>query len=187
VVIGGLISDRVSDTVQKVPILGDIPLLGFLFRNTTKQMLKSNIIIALTPYVITDADDLRRVAEKKMRERREFIERYSSAEDMANFETGIDYRRKRGMLEEINRAAKEIDDEEGALRRLRERDLLEESTPIELPGTAPPRSSTAPSAPTAPAPASSSVGRKQPAMPGSTPASGKLRPATDSVALRREQ
>jgi general secretion pathway protein D len=133
VVIGGLISDRSSEVVSKIPILGDIPVLGFLFRNTSKQVVKSNIIIALTPYVISDMDDLRRVAEKKMRERREFIERYSAFEDKAQIEANIDYRRKRGMLEEINRTAKEIDDEEMQLRRIRERDLLDESSPIELP------------------------------------------------------
>jgi general secretion pathway protein D len=198
VVIGGLISDRTSDTVQKVPILGDIPLLGFLFRNTTKQMLKSNIIIALTPYVITDADDLRRVAEKKMRERREFIERYSSAEDLAHFESGIDYRRKRGMLEEINRAAKEIDDEEAALRRLRERDLLEESTPIELPGTTPGRSSAAPAAPASRGASGGPSSAVSPAakprttgfgVPSSKPlpASAKLRSGAAPVALGRGQ
>ena len=98
-------------------MLGDIPVLGFFFRNTTKQVQKSNIIIALTPYVIDDMDDLRRVAEKKMRERREFIERFSAVEDKAQLEGDIDYRRKRGMLEEINRSAREIDDEEAALRR----------------------------------------------------------------------
>ena len=98
--------------MQKVPILGDIPVLGFFFRNTTKQVQKTNIIIALTPYVIDDMDDLRRVADKKMRERREFIERFSANEDKARLEANIDYRRKRGMLEEINRSAREIDDEE---------------------------------------------------------------------------
>ena len=138
-VIGGLMSDRVTDTVQKVPILGDIPVLGFFFRNTTKQTVKSNIIIALTPYVIDDMDDLRRVADKKMRERREFIERFSANEDQARLESNIDYRRKRGMLEEINRSAREIDDEESALRRIRERDLMDESTPIELPNQQPVR------------------------------------------------
>jgi general secretion pathway protein D len=139
VVIGGLMSDRVTDTVQKVPILGDIPVLGFFFRSTTKQVQKSNIIIALTPYVIDDMDDLRRVADKKMRERREFIERFSANEDKARLEANIDYRRKRGMLEEINRSAREIDDEEQALRRIRERDLIDESTPIELPNQQPVR------------------------------------------------
>jgi general secretion pathway protein D len=189
VVIGGLISDRTSDTVQKVPILGDIPLLGFFFRNTTKQMLKSNIIIALTPYVITDNDDLRRVAEKKMRERREFIERYSNAEDKASFEGNIDYRRKRGMLEEINRAAKEIDDEDAALRRLRERDLLEESVPIELPTAAPaphaneqrpgaPAAQTpSPSAPQSLAPAS-----RPAALPSPAPSAPRSIPVSPPVA-----
>jgi hypothetical protein len=97
-------------------------------------MQKKNIIIALTPYVITDLSDLRRVAEKKMRERREFIDRYSSLDDKAQVETDIDYRRKRGMLEEINRTAREAEEEEAELRRIRARDTLDDSTPIEPPG-----------------------------------------------------
>ncbi len=135
VVIGGLMSDRTTEHIQKVPILGDIPVLGFFFRNTERQVQKTNIIIALTPYVITDTSDLRRVVEKKMRERREFLERYSAIEDtMQNMEVDVDYRRKRGMLEEINRSAREIDEEEEELRKLHERDQQEESTPIELRG-----------------------------------------------------
>jgi general secretion pathway protein D len=144
VVIGGLMSDRQSDVVAKVPILGDIPVLGFFFRRTTKTIVKQNIIIALTPYVINDMEDLRRVAEKKMRERREFIERYSAVQDKADFDASIDYRRKRGMLEEINRAGREIDDEESALRAIRERELQDESTPIEPPGQGRPRADVAP-------------------------------------------
>ncbi|HEY0715020.1 MAG TPA: hypothetical protein VGF45_20230, partial [Polyangia bacterium] len=154
--------------------LGDIPLLGVLFRNTSKQTVKSNIIIALTPDVITDTDDMRRIAEKKMRERREFIERYSSVDDKANFDSGIDYRRKRGMLEEINRAAKEIDDEEAALRRLRERDLMEESTPIELPSQGVPQAGKP--APAAPPPAAPQAPADDPATLGresGKPAAGR--------------
>jgi general secretion pathway protein D len=134
VVIGGLMTDRASETVKKIPILGDIPVLGFFFRSTSKTMKKSNIIIALTPYVITDLSDLRRVAEKKMRERRDFIDRYSALEDKAQVEADIDYRRKRGMLEEINRTAREAEDEEAELRRIRARDNVDDSTPIEPPG-----------------------------------------------------
>jgi len=144
VIIGGLMSDRQSDTVSKIPVLGDIPVLGFFFRSTSKQLVKSNIIIALTPYVINDMEDLRRVAEKKMRERREFIERFSAVEDKADFDAAIDYRRKRGMLEEINRAARDIDDEEAALRGIRERELQDESTPIEPPGQGRPRAEAVP-------------------------------------------
>jgi general secretion pathway protein D len=131
VVIGGLMSDRASETVTKVPILGDIPVLGFFFRSTTKDLKKTNILIAITPYVISDLADLRRVAEKKMRERREFIERYSSLEDRVTLDKDLDFRRKRGMLEEINKTVREMEEEEQELRQIRERDEGEDSTPIE--------------------------------------------------------
>lgn len=176
VVIGGLMTDRVSEEVQKIPILGDIPVLGFFFRSTKKTMKKSNILIALTPYVINDVADLRRVAEKKMRERREFIERYSSFEDMASLDKNLDYSRSRGMLEEINRTAKQVEDEEAELRRLRERDEREEAMPIEPPsGRRPPLPTVvpapaplpaAPPAPTAPPPP---TGPAPPPTPGVTP------------------
>jgi hypothetical protein len=73
------------------------------------------------------------VAEKKMRERREFLERYSAFEDTAKFEANIDYGRKRGMVDEMYRVSREIDDEETQLRRIRERDQLDESVPVEPP------------------------------------------------------
>jgi general secretion pathway protein D len=132
VVIGGLMADRISESVTKIPILGDIPVIGFFFRNTTKIVKKSNIIIAITPYVISDLSDLRRVAEKKLRERRDFIERYSSLEDTSNLDKlEIDTHRKRGMLEEINRSVREMEADERQLRVIQERDQRDESTPIE--------------------------------------------------------
>ena len=131
VVIGGLMSDRASETITKVPILGDIPVIGFFFRSTTRDIKKTNIIIAITPYVISDLSDLRRVAEKKMRERREFIERYSSLEDRVSLDKDLDFHRKRGMLEEINKAVRDMEDEERELRQIRERDEGEDSTSIE--------------------------------------------------------
>ncbi len=141
VVIGGLMADRVSENVTKIPILGDIPVIGFFFRNTTKTVKKSNIIIAITPYVVSDLSDLRRVAEKKLRERREFIERYSSLEDTSKLDqTEIDTHRKRGMLEEINRSVREMEEDERQLRAIQERDQRDESTPIEPERNPPPDS-----------------------------------------------
>jgi general secretion pathway protein D len=132
VVIGGLMADRISENVTKIPILGDIPVLGFFFRNKTKTVKKSNILIAITPYVVSDLSDLRRIAEKKLRERREFIERYSSLEDTSKLEQyEMDLRRKRGMLEEINRSVREMEEDERQLRLIRERDQRDESMPIE--------------------------------------------------------
>jgi len=132
VVIGGLMADRLSEDVTKIPILGDIPVIGFFFRNTSKTVTKTNILIAITPYVVSDLSDLRRVAEKKLRERRDFIERYSSLEDTSKLDQlEVDTHRKRGMLEEINRSVREMEADEHQLRLIQERDQVDESTPIE--------------------------------------------------------
>jgi general secretion pathway protein D len=167
ILIGGLMSDKVINSVVKVPLLGDIPILGFFFRNTTRKVVKTNLIIALTPYVISDQSDLRRVLEKKMKERREFVERFGG-EDRPNPEAQIDYRRKRGMLEEINRAARDIENEEQEMQELRIRDSQDEQGPVELPaGYRPPASGggggkAAPTPAPTPAPA-------PPAAPASAP------------------
>jgi len=132
ILIGGLMSDKVINSVVKIPLLGDIPILGFFFRNTTHHIVKTNLIIALTPYVINDQSDLRRVLEKKMKERREFVERFGG-EERPSLEANIDYRRKRGMLEEINRAARDIEKEEAEMDAIRLKDAQDESGPVDLP------------------------------------------------------
>src|SRR5205814_4091342 len=127
-----------------------IPILGFFFRTTTKHIVKTNLIIALTPYVINDQADLRRVLEKKMRERREFVERFGG-EDRPSLESNIDYRRKRGMLEEINRAANEVEKEEQTMEKIRLQDMQDQSGPVELP-VGPSYGAPPPGSPAGPAP-----------------------------------
>ena len=116
IVLGGLIKDRVSEEVDKVPLLGDIPILGYLFKKTNKTVLKQNLLIIITPYIIKDPQDLRRIFERKLRERREFMERASAFRDEHDYEAQVDYRRKRGLLEEINVAAAEAELEATELR-----------------------------------------------------------------------
>jgi general secretion pathway protein D len=58
VVIGGLIQDTEEDTVSKVPFLGDIPVLGWLFKTKSKTRKKTNLMILLTPHIVKDAADL---------------------------------------------------------------------------------------------------------------------------------
>jgi general secretion pathway protein D len=55
VVIGGLIQGTVIDGVQKVPILGDLPFLGGLFRYKTRSLGKTNLMIFLRPTLVRDA------------------------------------------------------------------------------------------------------------------------------------
>lgn len=58
VVIGGLIADDTSNTVSKVPWLGDIPLVGYLFRSTKTTTSKKNLLIIITPHIIRTSRDL---------------------------------------------------------------------------------------------------------------------------------
>jgi general secretion pathway protein D len=55
VVIGGLIQDSVTDGVEKVPLLGDLPLLGALFRYKTRTQTKTNLMIFLRPTVVRNS------------------------------------------------------------------------------------------------------------------------------------
>ncbi|HUR38266.1 MAG TPA: secretin N-terminal domain-containing protein [Planctomycetota bacterium] len=63
VVIGGMIRDSVDDTVSKIPILGDIPLLGYLFSHTSKHTIKRELMIFLTPYVAFTAMELEEITQ----------------------------------------------------------------------------------------------------------------------------
>lgn len=65
VVIGGLIEDSPSQSQTKVPLLGDLPLLGRLFTYETQSHQKTNLLVFLTPRVIRNRVDARRIAEEK--------------------------------------------------------------------------------------------------------------------------
>ena len=56
VVLGGLIEDKVDGTVNKVPLLGDIPFLGRLFRYDSRKREKTNLLVFLRPVVLRTAD-----------------------------------------------------------------------------------------------------------------------------------
>ena len=58
VVIGGLMQKQTSSMVSKVPVLGDIPVLGHLFKRTTTSSDKTELLIFLTPYIIKGTDRL---------------------------------------------------------------------------------------------------------------------------------
>ena len=59
VVIGGLMQKQITSTVDKVPILGDIPLLGHAFRHTVKGETRSELLIFLTPYIVESTQTLK--------------------------------------------------------------------------------------------------------------------------------
>ena len=73
-VLGGLKSKTESETTTKLPLLGDIPLLGYLFKNKTKQTTMSTLLVFITPQIIRSAEDMtdsmQRVLEERMRDHR---------------------------------------------------------------------------------------------------------------------
>ncbi|MSP54551.1 MAG: type II secretion system protein GspD [Myxococcales bacterium] len=76
IVIGGLIGNTDTKGSSKIPILGDIPLIGFLFRGKTDTERKTNLLIFLTPHVINEPSDLEEVYRVKMAQREEFLRRF---------------------------------------------------------------------------------------------------------------
>lgn len=61
VVIGGLIDDKFSESEYKVPCLGDIPLLRYLFRSVGRSSEKTNLFVFITPHIIRTVEDVKRV------------------------------------------------------------------------------------------------------------------------------
>jgi len=69
VVIGGLIRDDMMRTQKKVPLLGDMPLLGPLFRSQRDRSQKTNLLIFITPQVMTTQEQLQQMTEAKRRQK----------------------------------------------------------------------------------------------------------------------
>ena len=64
-ILGGLIADEVSDTESKVPLLGDIPVIGFLFRTENTTKTKANLMVFLRPTILRDHKDATFVTNEK--------------------------------------------------------------------------------------------------------------------------
>jgi general secretion pathway protein D len=73
VVLGGLMRDNDSIIEHKIPLLGDIPILGNFFKKTETALLKTELLIFLTPHVLKSTEDLKRItspAKEKMQNAR---------------------------------------------------------------------------------------------------------------------
>ncbi|HEY3500953.1 MAG TPA: type II secretion system secretin GspD [Polyangiaceae bacterium] len=134
VVIGGLMRDEYASSREKMPVLGDLPVLGALFRHTKTTKRKANLLLVLTPHVIRDQVDLRRIFERKMQERQEFIDRYFVFMD-SDWQPPRDWSRTNGLVEEIRKAFYDIEEQTRLEEESRPPDDEERqpSAPIELP------------------------------------------------------
>lgn len=64
-VIGGLISNNVTNTTEKVPILGDIPLVGLLFQHKTRRLEKKNLMVFIKPTIMRSQEDAMGITNTK--------------------------------------------------------------------------------------------------------------------------
>lgn len=67
-VVGGLVRDNITISERKVPLLGDIPFLGWLFRFQSRQVEKLNLLVFLTPQLVRDESDMIELNARKAKE-----------------------------------------------------------------------------------------------------------------------
>ena len=71
VVIGGLIEDQITETIKKVPLVGDIPIIGLLFRHSTTVISNTELLVFVSPHIYTEEDVIPEEAMEKFREIKE--------------------------------------------------------------------------------------------------------------------
>jgi general secretion pathway protein D len=89
VVIGGLMRDKQTVSITKVPLLGDIPILGWLFKSTNKGTDKVNLLLFLTPYIIRDTGDMNDQFFRKLKEREGFLKEHDIDEKQGVPSSGL--------------------------------------------------------------------------------------------------
>lgn len=67
-VIGGLLFETEAETIQKLPFLGDLPFIGWLFRNETSNRVKENLIVFITPTIVRSASETRGILRDELRD-----------------------------------------------------------------------------------------------------------------------
>ena len=80
-VLGGLMEDEDSIQEAKIPLLGDIPILGWFFKNRTVRKIKKNLVVFLTPQIIRNSAGHRRLLQEKIDERIDWIKKYNGGRD----------------------------------------------------------------------------------------------------------
>jgi type II secretory pathway component GspD/PulD (secretin) len=104
VVIGGLMQEREQEIVTKVPFFGDIPLIGWLFKYRTMSKTKTNLLVFLTPHVVTEAEQLGRLSQDKAVEFRQKGKQYVADELTVTFRDGVTDEAARGVIARQNAA-----------------------------------------------------------------------------------
>ncbi|MBE7705711.1 MAG: hypothetical protein E7Z91_00490 [Cyanobacteria bacterium SIG30] len=63
-ILAGFVTENETQTTSKFPVLGDLPLIGALFRSSVKELSKEEMIIMITPHIVYGEDDMKRIEQK---------------------------------------------------------------------------------------------------------------------------
>jgi general secretion pathway protein D len=89
VVIGGLMQERDEETLTKMPFLGDMPLLGWLFKYRVKQKTKTNLLVFLTPNIVKESELLEKLSSQKLNDFTAKEKLYVEGELIIEFKSGV--------------------------------------------------------------------------------------------------
>lgn len=104
VVIGGLMQEKQEVNVNKIPILGDIPILGWLFKSKSTSNEKTNLLVFLTPHIVKDAEGLSDITEEKQKQFGKKENQFKEGELLLKFKPDVPAERAGAVIKE-NEAA----------------------------------------------------------------------------------
>ncbi len=144
VVIGGLMQERKNENVYKVPLLGDLPVLGWLFKYKSTSKTKTNLLVFLTPHIVKDAEKLGQLTGDKKEEFAMLGQDYILGEVLIKFKVDVSAEKARDTI--TAQGAEIIDAREnervyhiklplglavsGALKRFSALDAVETAKPV---------------------------------------------------------
>jgi general secretion pathway protein D len=128
VVIGGLMQENDEEQTTKMPFLGDIPLLGWLFKTKNVTKNKTNLIVFLNPHIIKEADRLAEITKDKQKEFAVVNKRFVSGELMVKFKEGVPEEKVRSIISQHGAKVIKFMEKLGVyLLKLKEKQSVEEA------------------------------------------------------------
>ncbi|MFO0895770.1 MAG: secretin N-terminal domain-containing protein [Phycisphaerales bacterium] len=117
VVIGGLIQDRFERVERKIPFLGDIPILGWIFTNKSEDAQKTELLIVMTPHVVRSPESMRKLSDG-------MLEKMSVGEEMRDQLRSGELKGLEGMVDKDGRLVQPM--QEGVLGPVPKKDAAQE-------------------------------------------------------------
>ena len=128
VVIGGLMQETEEESINKVPILGDIPILGWLFKFRSKKKNKKNLLVFLSPHIVKEDDDLKNLSDRKFNRFVKEEKFYKSGELFIKFNDGVSKERALDIIKKENAFVMQYFESSGVYRiKLKDKKQVEEA------------------------------------------------------------